>query len=135
MRDIGDRLARFFSGSPSAVAAVYLFGSTARGVGSSASDIDVAVLFDTQPPGTLDGAPLTLEGALERELGRRVDLVTLNSASADLVHRVLTDGVLVYERDRARRIRFEVARRSEYFDLEPIRQRYRRGRATNAPMP
>jgi hypothetical protein len=55
-----------------------------------------------------------------------VDLVILNTASADLVHRVLRDGDLVLERDRGRRIRFEVAKRNEYFDLQPVRDAYRR---------
>jgi hypothetical protein len=39
----------------------------------------------------------------------------------------------VFERDRARRIRFEVARRNEYFDLEPIRRQYRRAAAADDP--
>jgi hypothetical protein len=65
-------------------------------------------------------------GRLEHAIGRPVDLVVLNTASADLVHRVLRDGHVVVDRDRPRRIRFEVARRNEYFDLQPIRDAYRR---------
>ena len=42
------------------------------------------------------------------------------------MHRVLRDGILIDEADRAARIRFEVAARNEYFDLLPILQRYRR---------
>lgn len=53
-------------------------------------------------------------------------MATLNGAPADLVHRVLRDGVLVHEADRSGRIRFEVAKRNEYFDLLPILRRYRR---------
>jgi len=53
-------------------------------------------------------------------------VVVLNDAPADLVHRVLRDGVLVLETDRSARIRFEVAKRNEYFDLLPILRRYRR---------
>ncbi len=45
---------------------------------------------------------------LEERLGQAVDLVVLNRAPVDLIHRVLRDGILVYERDRSARIRFEV---------------------------
>jgi len=50
----------------------------------------------------------------------------LDGADSDLVHRVLRDGVLVVERDRAARIAFEVFKRNEWFDLEPVRRRVRR---------
>jgi hypothetical protein len=74
---------------------------------------------------TLDGLRLDLAGSLEASLGKRVDLVVLNRAPADLVHRVLRDGVVVVERDRSARLRFEVRARNEYFDLAPVRARYR----------
>jgi hypothetical protein len=63
---------------------------------------------------------------LERELSRPADVVVLNRAPADLVHRVLRDGILVCENDPSLRIRFEVAKRNEYFDLLPMLRRYRR---------
>jgi hypothetical protein len=89
-------------------------------------DVDVAVLFDVPPVATLMGPALSMAGRLEQRLGTRVDLIVLNHASADLVHRVLRDGDLLVDRDRGRRIRFEVARRNEYFDLQPVRDAYRR---------
>ncbi len=52
--------------------------------------------------------------------------MALNRASADLVHRVLRDGRLVLDRDRAARIRFEVRSRNEYFDMAQVRALYRR---------
>jgi hypothetical protein len=55
-----------------------------------------------------------------------VQVVALNRASADLVHRVLRDGRLVLDRDRSARIRFEVRSRNQYFDMAPIRRLYRR---------
>lgn len=58
-----------------------------------------------------------------------VDLVVLNAASPDLVHRVLRDGILLLERDRPARIAFEVRARNAYFDLQPVLARYRRGPA------
>lgn len=108
------------------IAAAYLFGSQASGRARADSDVDLAVLYARQPVPALSGGPLTLEGELERSLGRRVQLVVLNGAPVDLAIRVLRRGRLVYERDRSARIRFEVSTRNTYFDLEPILRRCRR---------
>jgi predicted nucleotidyltransferase len=112
-----------------AVACAYLFGSHARGEARPDSDVDLAVLFPEPPPAGLLGPHETLAAELERRLRRPVDLVVLNRAPADLVHRVLRDGVLVAERDRSARVRFEVYKRNEYFDLLPYLRRYREGKA------
>jgi uncharacterized protein len=82
----------------------YLFGSQARGDAKPASDVDVAILFRQDPPRSLDGLGLDIAGAIEAELGQPVDLVVLNRASPDLVHRVLRDSVLLLETDRAARV-------------------------------
>lgn len=108
------------------LAAAWLFGSTARGTARPDSDVDVAVLPAAEgPPRTLDELPADLEDRLGRELGRRVQVVDLRSAPADLIHRVLRDGVLLLDRDPPRRVRFEVASRNRYFDMMPIWRRYR----------
>ena len=112
----------------------YLFGSVARGEDQPGSDVDVAVLFREDPPRMLAGLHLDLADRLTGLLGgRHVDLVVLNRAPVDLVHRVLRDGVLLLERDRSARIRFEVRARNEYFDLLPHLHRYRRGRDEAEP--
>jgi predicted nucleotidyltransferase len=111
------------------IVAVYLFGSQARGTATLRSDVDVAVLLLEPPAPSLESLPLDLEADLERVLGRPVQVVVLNQAPADLVHRVLRDGKLLIDRDPSRRIRFEVRARSEFFDLQPILARYRAGRA------
>lgn len=111
--------------APGDVVAAYLFGSRARGSGRPTSDIDLGLLFRTTPPATLHGVARDLEAAVERSTGLETEAVVLNTAPADLVHRVLRDGVIVLDRDKAFRIRFEVQSRNEYFDLEPIRRRYR----------
>ena len=60
-----------------------------------------------------------------------VDLVVLDSAPVDLVHRVLRDGRLLYDDDPSMRVRFEVRSRNQYFDLLPYLREYRRiGRGT-----
>ena len=120
-----DRIREFFEAHPEALAA-YVFGSRVRGTSTEASDVDVAVLLDRDPVDSgLEGPALRLEGDLERQLRIPVDLVILNRADPDLIHRVLRDGILVLDRDPSRRISFEVRARAEYLDLQPILRRYR----------
>jgi predicted nucleotidyltransferase len=107
------RLKAFFEDDPRGAVAVYLFGSVARGEAGPESDVDVGILFATDPPATLGAPQFAIEAALERLLGSPVQVV-------------LRDGRLVLDRDRVARIRFEVRSRNEYFDLAPIRRLYRR---------
>ena len=121
-----ETLRTFLDSNPHGASAIYVFGSVARGTTGPSSDVDVAVLWPVDPPLTLEGPAEMLAASIERLLQGPVDLITLNRAPADLVHRVLRDGVLVLDRDPAARIRFEVQARNEYFDLLPLLRRYRR---------
>lgn len=112
-------------GVPDLVAA-WLFGSAARGTATPRSDVDVGILLRRSPPRTLEGCFFDVAFAIEERLGRPADVVVLNDAPVDLVHRVLRDGRLVFERDRAARIRFEARARLEYLDLRPVLLHYRR---------
>lgn len=108
------------------VVAAYLYGSRGRGDHHPDSDVDLGVLFAETPPPRLDSPVAELEARLEAALGLSVQVVAVNNAPPDLVHRVLRDGAIVHESDRARRIRFEVAARNRYFDLLPHLRRYRK---------
>lgn len=119
------RLVEFFGTHAEDAAAVYLFGSAARGTARPDSDVDVGILFTQTPASTLDAQPYGLAADLESHLGQPVDVVVLNSAPADLRIRVLRAGHLIVDRDKSRRIAFEVRTRNEFFDLEPILRRYR----------
>lgn len=121
---IEERLRTVLQGAEG-VDAAYLFGSVARGEATEGSDVDVAVLLSKDPPPTLEGLRLDLEGDLEQAVGKPVQLVVLNTAPPDLAHRVLRDGKLVLDRDPSARIRFEVRARNEFFDIEPILKLYR----------
>jgi len=123
---IEPRLRSFFEADARGAIAVYLFGSVARGEAGASSDIDLGILFAADPPATLKAPQFTLEAELERLLHAPVQVVALNRAPADLVHRVLRDGRLILDRDRSVRIRFEVRSRNEYFDMASIRALYRR---------
>ena len=121
-----DELRDYFARDARGAVAVYLFGSQARGTAGPSSDVDVAVLLPATPPPTLAAQPFALEDDLRGVLGREVQVVVLNAAPPDRVHRILRDGELVLDLDRGSRIRFEVAARNAYFDLQPFLDRYRR---------
>ena len=125
---IDQELSRYLAGrgTRDSLAAAWLFGSVARGDDHDGSDIDVAVLYQRDPPATFEGLPLRLEGEIEGLLGRRTEVISLNSAPIDSCARVLRDGVLLLDRDPARRIAFEVRTRNVWFDLQPVLRRYRR---------
>jgi predicted nucleotidyltransferase len=126
LEELLQHLRAFFSCHHEDLVCVYLYGSVARGEARQTSDVDLAVLYAQDPPRTFDGLGLALGSTLERHLGRPVDLLALNRAPADLIHRVLRDGVLLYDRDPSARIRFEVQARNAYFDLLPYLRQYRR---------
>lgn len=123
---IVEQLRDYFSSHHAELLCVYLFGSTARGKARPGSDVDIAVLYPKEPPATLDGLGLDISGELESVLHKPVDLVVLNRASPDLIHRILREKIIVYEGDPAARIRFEVKARNEYFDILPYLREYRR---------
>ena len=112
------------------MAAVYLFGSVARGESRPGSDLDVAVLLEPAPErGTYESLRLELRAELESDLGQEIDFMVLNHAPPDLAYRVLRDAVLVIEPDPSARVRFEVRARNEYWDLKPYIDEYRRAPA------
>lgn len=123
---VEQRLREHLITNPGDVIAAYLFGSHARGTAGPQSDVDIAILLPEAPPRTLLGQPFALEDDLREMLGIEVQLVILNTAPADLIHRVLRDSSLMLDRDPGARIRFEVSARNAYFDLKPFLDRYRR---------
>ncbi|MBP9086865.1 MAG: nucleotidyltransferase domain-containing protein [Kofleriaceae bacterium] len=107
------------------IVVVYLFGSAARGTAVVGSDVDVAVLYRGSRPKNLENGGFGLQDRLTIALQLPVDLVVPSHAPSDLVHRVLNDGIVVVELDRAARLAFEVQRGDEYFVLRPYLLRYR----------
>lgn len=121
---LADRL-RAALGARPAILCAWLFGSRARGSARPDSDIDLAVLLDDDPSGELPDSAIALAGELEDALDAPLDLVVVNRAPPDLVHRVMRDGVLLLDRVPGQRIAFEVAARNRWFDLQPVLATYR----------
>ena len=118
-------VADYFRDKPGIVA-VYLFGIVAKGMARAGSDVDIGVLYVDPPPRTLMAQPFAEESELTERLGHPAQVIVMDRAPADLVHRILRDGILVLELDKSRRIAFEVRSRNEYFDLLPMLNEYRR---------
>jgi len=116
----------FFERDPHGCLTVYLFGSRARDDFHESSDVDVAVLWETEPADALDRMGVGLKIALEDVLDREVDVVILHKASLDVAQRVIRDGVIVLDRDRASRVGWEVKTRSLFLDIRPTLLAYRR---------
>jgi predicted nucleotidyltransferase len=113
------------------ISCAWLFGSTARGTARADSDVDVGVIGD--PPHDRLAWRFELEARLSAAVGRSVQVVEVDRAPADLVRRVLRDGHLLLDRDRARRVAVEVRKRNEYFDLTPVWRMIRRLPRSVAP--
>ena len=96
---LAQEIAHVFAARNEDAAAVYLFGSVARGEDRPDSDVDVAVLYGKPVQAGLAGLKLALAGDLEARLGRRVDLVVLDSQPPDLVHRVRVSSEKDYSRE------------------------------------
>ena len=108
------------------IQAAYIFGSVARHRARPDSDIDIAVLLARRLP---DSRALHYRLKLAGELGAAlkrddVQLVILNDAPPLLAHRVLSRGMLVFERARAARVRFHVETARRYEDMVPTMERY-----------
>lgn len=120
-------LRRWFAANSDGLVAAYVFGSVARGTQRPGSDVDIGVLLADRPDSlaALDRVA-ELQDRLADLLRREVDLVVLNGASPDFLHRVLMDRELLVDVDPERRIEFEIRARNDWFDLAPLLERYRR---------
>lgn len=109
------------------VDAAYVYGSVARGTMTPFSDVDLALLLTTPLlPYERLKMELTIQGDVEAACGLSpVDVRAINEAPLTVRGRIVQQGVLIHEQDRARRVAFEVATRKRYFDFAPVARRLR----------
>ncbi len=101
------------------LAAVYLFGSAARGDAVAGSDVDLAFLADRP----LDPvARFALQERLAADLLRDVDLVDLRSASTVMRVQVIASGRVLHERSASEREAFEASALGAYARLNDARR-------------
>jgi predicted nucleotidyltransferase len=112
---------------PKEIVALYLYGSSVTGKLRKESDIDVAFLPSHK---TSEEERLILMAKVEgmvdkllREMGisREISILDLRAkyVSVSLQYRVITEGILIYEKDALQRYEFENAVKREYFDFVP----------------
>ena len=101
----------------------YLFGSKSKGVQTSESDTDIAVLLSELPEDLL-GYWLDLVEKLSRVLGDAVNLTVLNRAPPLLKHEVIKHGQVLCSRDEKTRVEFETKAEGKYLDFSLRRRQY-----------
>ncbi len=104
----------------------YLFGSVAEDKQNKLSDLDIAVLVETDKLGKLDEQPFGYQVSAMTDLisllkTNDVDLVILNYATPLLSHEVIKYGEVIFCRDEEMRIQFEVRTLQQYIDTKPLR--------------
>lgn len=99
----------------------YVFGSRATDGYGDRSDIDIAI-YTESPLKWREFVELALE--LEDNLGIKVDLVDLRTAPLLLAYEIISNGVVIVDRDREKRLEFEAKILREYLDLKPRLERY-----------
>jgi len=118
------KIISYFSKRPE-VAAVYLYGSQARGDAKRDSDIDLAVLVTDKRKYKGFGIPqvvFTID--LEKITGKKVEVQDLTACSVEFAHRVLSEGKLLISNNDRIRVNFEVEMVKKYFDLKYILDEY-----------
>lgn len=87
-------------------------------------DIDVAVFLKAEREVNFLRYELSLEAVLQKLFPFPVDLRVLNNAPVSFRYSVIKQGQKLVDKDESRRVEFEVATMSRYFDFYPLRRRY-----------
>lgn len=123
-KEIVEKVRRVLEIHPDIIFA-YIFGSVAKGNSGKLSDIDIAVYF-IQTDNILKQR-LEIMRIMEKQLpGFSVDIVVLNKAPLSLKYMIEREGILLFEKDKERRVFFETSTRKEYWDFEPRLKIYAR---------
>lgn len=124
MENILNKIVKYLSHEKT-VTAAYLFGSMAKGKTTGESDIDLGLLLkdDFNLLANFD-YKLRLIRELEELTSKRMDIVFINTADPILQYEIRKHGKLVFERDKQKRIAYEILARKMYFDFLPMHKKY-----------
>lgn len=103
----------------------YLFGSRAKGIASSESDFDIAVLFEKKLSDPLALKETTfLSDELRKFLPAAIDVISLNNAASLLKYEAISCCYPLYSKNENERVNFEVLVLQEYIDDQFMRDIY-----------
>jgi predicted nucleotidyltransferase len=102
----------------------------AEGCPLPSSDVDIALVWmpgNEQTPYQRLNAELDIAAEIEERTGiQNADVRSINDAPLRVRGQVLTEGQLLYERDKDLRVEYEVYTRGRYFDYQPVLELMRR---------
>jgi len=105
----------------------YLFGSRARGDFTEESDLDFAILLSRNFNDPYDFVRLIADLAMALGVkDEKINLVVLNDASLELAYKVISEGIIIYERNIEKRVDFEVNTLKFYLDFKPVLDQMRK---------
>ncbi len=108
----------------SEIEVAYIFGSVTQGRASSLSDIDLAVITDSQQikeeTYRYGYKAAILTDLIKLLKTNDVDLVILNEVNTLLKHRVLYFGRLIYSKNERKRIAFQTDTINKYNDYKQL---------------
>lgn len=99
----------------------YLFGSAAKGITGPLSDVNIAVLLNSDSSHWHENKMKLMEGLTWIFGMPKVDVVVLNGADPVLSHRVLIEGQIIFVRDETARVRTEKKILDTYLDTAFLR--------------
>jgi len=103
----------------------YLFGSATQGKTNFESDIDLAVYLDEKKSGDFFKKRLFLIEEVQSILKKPTEVIILNEIKSIFFKFVIIkEGKVIFERDRAKRIDFELKTMQEYYDFQPFIKEY-----------
>lgn len=117
VQDYKKKIMKYFSLKEENIEGVYIFGSVSRGEMREESDIDIAVIGDFNFYDRLD-----FICDLEKELGRKIDLIDFNRSNLNFQAEIITNGELIYCLDEEKNDLLEYKILAEYLVFEEDRK-------------
>ncbi len=121
--EIKNNLNKYFQKHPE-VEVAYIFGSVAQGKTNALSDVDIAIIIDSQQINE-EAYSYGYRAEIQTDLIKllktnNIDLVILNEANTLLKHRVLYFGRIIYSKNEKKRIEFQTDTINKYNDYKQL---------------